>query len=521
MKRSEVTIVTLFVLAMLGMGAFVFRYYNNLAGAWAAWQAPKSPAGSVAPSSTAPVPGQPVSPAAPASDLPLTVPSGFSLRFVAKNIPGARVLAFVDSETLLVSQTSAGKVVVLKIKDGQESSRSEITKKIKRPHGVAIDPDDAGIVYIAGEDGIYRGSISSVDSFEKIISLPTGGRHYTRTIAFGPDKKLYVSIGSSCDTCIEEDPRRAAVYVLNKDGSDAKQFAKGLRNSVFFAWNPATGDLVGSDMGRDFLGDNLPPDEVNIIKSGANYGWPICYGKNIHDTEFDKNTYIRNPCLAPFETPSWIDLPAHSAPLGVAFVPTNSNWPEQYQGNLLVAYHGSWNSTTPTGYKIVRVAFDDEGEPGEVQDFISGWLQPDKTLLGRPVDLKFAPDGSLYVSDDKTGVLYRVTFGPEQAADELKVTEPPADSIIASPVLIKGVAPGPWFFEANFPIEVTSASGEALGGGFATAQTDWMTTANVPFIATINFKKSPTNSGFIIFKNDNPSGLPEKAKEFKFPIKFK
>ena len=144
---------------------------------------------------------------------------------------------------------------------------------------------------------------------------------------------------------------------------------------------------------------------------GGIFGWPICYGQNIHDAESDKNTYIRNPCMEPFETPSAIDIPAHSAPLGLAFVPENSRWPEEYRGDLLVAYHGSWNRSVPTGYKVVRIPFDESGNPASTpMDFITGFLTKTGEALGRPVDLKFGPDGNLYISDDKAGVIYKVTY---------------------------------------------------------------------------------------------------------------
>jgi glucose/arabinose dehydrogenase len=175
--------------------------------------------------------------------------------------------------------------------------------------------------------------------------------------------------------------------------------------------------MWATDMGRDLLGDDLPPDEINIVEEGKNYGWPTCYGANIHDTDFDKNTYIRAPCSAPFETPSLVDLPAHSAPLGIVFVPATSTWPREYWNNLLVAYHGSWNRSEPTGYKIVRFQLDTNGHFVNVnkstkvaiaEDFITGWLTK-AGALGRPVELVIGPDGALYVSDDKAGVIYKVT----------------------------------------------------------------------------------------------------------------
>jgi len=167
------------------------------------------------------------------------------------------------------------------------------------------------------------------------------------------------------------------------------------------------GKIWATEMGRDGLGDNTPPDEINIIEKGKNYGWPICYGKNIHDTNFDKKTYIRNPCMVPLETPSYVDLQAHSAPLGLDFVP-EEGWPESYWYNMLVAYHGSWNRSIPTGYKIVRINMDSKGKYLGTEDFITGWLTADGKKLGRPVDIKVSPGGTAYISDDQAGVIYRL-----------------------------------------------------------------------------------------------------------------
>jgi glucose/arabinose dehydrogenase len=160
-------------------------------------------------------------------------------------------------------------------------------------------------------------------------------------------------------------------------------------------------------MGRDFLGDNLPPDEINIIEENKNYGWPFCYGKNIHDSVFDKNTYIQNPCSSKIS--SFVDLPSHSAPLGLAFVP--KTWPKEFKGSLLVAFHGSWNRSEPTGYKISELQFSETGQFLQMKDFAFGWLSKDgKESLGRPVDLLFNEKGDLFVSDDKAGVVYKISY---------------------------------------------------------------------------------------------------------------
>lgn len=344
--------------------------------------------------------------------LPLKIPAGFSMSIFAKDLPGARVMIKDFFNNLWVSQTSEGTVSLLEInKDtGELANQGVVFKDLNHPHGLAFDPINKFALFIAEEDKIIKVPTYSEYDVQKIIDLPGGGNHFTRTLGFGPDNRLYISIGSSCNVCNETDNRRAAIFSMNQDGSDFKQFAKGLRNTVFFTWHPNTKEMWGTNMGRDLLGDNLPPDTINIIKQDNNYGWPICYGKNIHDTDFDKNTYIRNPCMEPFETPSHIDIQAHSAPLGLAFFPANSDWPKEYWNNLLVAYHGSWNRSVPTGYKIVRIKLDDKGNVlGEPEDFITGWLANGEAL-GRPVGIIIQPNGIIYISDDKAGVIYKVSL---------------------------------------------------------------------------------------------------------------
>jgi glucose/arabinose dehydrogenase len=173
------------------------------------------------------------------------------------------------------------------------------------------------------------------------------------------------------------------------------------------AVHPVTGQIWATEMGRDYLGDELPPDEINIIKESYDYGWPLCYGKNIHDTDFDKNT--DNPCKEPIMRASYIDIPAHSAPLGLAFFPVEG-WPKEYRYNLLVAYHGSWNRSEPTGYKIVRYRLDNMGNYLGREDFITGWLTRDNKALGRPVDILIRSDGVIFISDDKAGLIYKMTY---------------------------------------------------------------------------------------------------------------
>jgi len=324
-------------------------------------------------------------------------------------------MAFDGNGNLWVSQTKEGQISLLEIKDGEVINQSTPFRSLKNPHGLAFDPQDPFLLYFAEEDSITKVRTYSEDRGGKIADLPSGAGHFTRTLGFGPDNRLYVSIGSSCNVCSEKDNRRAKIFSMNKDGSDFKEFASGLRNAVFFTWSYIDGRMWATEMGRDWLGDDLPPDEINIVEKGKWYGWPWFYGKNVEDYDFSprsRPSFVEEPEL------SYIDLPAHSAPLGLAFVPEDppsheatdgqGGWPEEYWYDLLVAYHGSWNRAEPTGYKVVRVKLDDQGNYLGIEDFISGWLTKDGAL-GRPVDILLQPGGIMYLSDDKAGVIYKIT----------------------------------------------------------------------------------------------------------------
>jgi len=402
---KKILILFLTVTSVVGLAWAVNFYWHNFRGASPAFL---SPSGDIR--DFVPATGDNITtrPSENKTDFPLTLPDGFLISIFADDVPGARVMAFSGAD-LFVSQTKEGTISRLPIRDGRVSATELFLKNLRNPHGLAFDPHDYNMLYYATESGVYRVSVSDVASSEKIIDLPAGGRHTTRTLLFGPDDRLYVTIGSSCDVCEEAHPWLAGMISLKRDGSDVRIEAIGLRNAVFMDIEPITGNIWLTEMGRDRLGDDVPPDELNRLVIDGNtkdYGWPICYGQNIHDTDFDKNTYIRNPCEE--KIPAAVDLQAHSAPLGIAFVP-EEGWPEDYWYDALVAYHGSWNRTVPTGYKIVRHKFDADGNYLGVEDFISGWLTKDGAL-GRPVDVVAQPGGVLYVSDDKAGVIYQIRY---------------------------------------------------------------------------------------------------------------
>ena len=343
-------------------------------------------------------------------ELVFSLPAEFSIELFAKNLPGARIIAQDALGNFWISQPSEGAVSLVEVKNGKAININRVFTKLNNPHGLAIDPQDGALLYIAETNKISRVKLDSEEaSLEKIIDLPTGGRHFTRTIAFGPDDRLYVSIGSSCDVCIEEDEHRAAIYSMERDGSDFKKLADGLRNAVFFTWSEVDSKMWATEMGRDFLGDDFPSDEINIIEEGKFYGWPWCYGKNIPDTKFDILNKAQQICSE--AEASFIDIQAHSAPLGLAFIP-EEGWPEEYWYDLLVAYHGSWNRTEPTGYKIVRFKFNAKGNLEGSEDFITGWISGEE-ILGRPVGILVKPGGIMYITDDKAGAVYRVMYSSQ------------------------------------------------------------------------------------------------------------
>ncbi len=321
--------------------------------------------------------------------------------------PGPRMM-LVRGNTLLVSVPSQGTVIALRDmnNDGKADNATAFIGGLDQPHG--LDYSD-GWYYIAANDEAVRvrddngDFVADAGTLQVLTPLPSPGEHVTRTVRVR-GAYIYVSIGSTCNVCNEADPERAAIIRCGTDGSNCSVYARGLRNSVGLTLRPETDELFATENGRDFLGDNLPPDEINLIEEGKNYGWPICYGKNVHDTDFDKNIYIRNPCMEPFETPSRVDLQAHSAPLGLVFY-NGTAFPSSYAGKLFVAFHGSWNRVVPTGYKVVTV----DADTGAVTDFATGWLNG-SSVSGRPVDVAVAPDGSLFVSDDAAGKIYRIYY---------------------------------------------------------------------------------------------------------------
>ncbi len=326
------------------------------------------------------------------SDDTLRLPPGFKISVFAENLRNVRFMTLGPGNAVYASQPEMGVIVKLTDAnhDGIADSAVTIASGLKGPFGIAFRGDT---MYVGAESELVRFDPGAPDPV-KLMGLPGGG-HSTRTILFGPDGKLYVAVGSSCNLCEERDSMRAAVTQLNPNGSGGHVFAKGLRNTVGIAFNPKTGELWGGNNDRDNLGDDLPPEHINIIKDGRT-GKP--------------NPEYGSADCSNVEPPA-ITVQAHSAPLGLAFY-TGSQFPREYRGDAFVTLHGSWNRSVPTGAKVVRVEVDSGGHRAVgVEDFIVGWQRPDGKRWGRPVGLLVLPDGSLLVSDDMGGKIWRVTYG--------------------------------------------------------------------------------------------------------------
>lgn len=330
----------------------------------------------------------------------------------AKDLPGARVMARDGFGGIWVSRPKYGAVSLLEMSGSVVRQHYDAITGLKNPHGLAFNPAGTEL-YVAEETSIKKYLVYSDAPVQTIATLPVGGRHVTRTIAWGPDDRLYVSIGSTCDVCIEKNPLHGTIISMRPDGTDQKTVATGLRNAVFFDWSYVDGQMYATEMGRDGLGDALPPDEINRIASPysarsavPHFGWPYCYGNRTTDTAFSETFDCSTT------EPPHINLPAHVAPLGMAFIP-EEGWPEEWWYDMLVAEHGSWNSTEKVGYKIIRIPLDAHGNPeGEPVDFLTGFLQDD-IVKGRPVDLMIEPGGTLYITDDGAGLIYKGSFGVE------------------------------------------------------------------------------------------------------------
>lgn len=338
----------------------------------------------------------------------LTMPPGFTASVFAR-VGGARFMALGPDGAVYVSRPRSGEIVrvVDSDSDGVADAQAVVVSGLNRPHGLAFH---GGFLYIANTDGVVRVRLGADGKAttppRRLNSYSAGGGHWTRSIAFGADSAMYVAVGSSCNLCVERSPDRAAVMRYDADGRNGRVYSSGLRNAVGIAMHPVTNQIWVTQNERDNLPPNhedLPPEEINILEDGGDYGWPYCYGNRIPSPDGAFN----DPPRCARTIPPALEMQAHSAPLGMTFLDRATMLPPEMRGDALVAFHGSWNRSVPTGAKVVRVRIQD-GRPVSYEDFISGWQGANGRRWGRPADVLVHRDGSILISDDAEGVIYRV-----------------------------------------------------------------------------------------------------------------
>lgn len=339
----------------------------------------------------------------------LKVPEGFSISFFAKDVDNARSLALGDNGTVFVGNRKGKNVYALvdADKDGVAEKKYTVVSGLNTPNGVAFLN---GSLYIAELSKIWRidNIESTLDNPAKPVlvndSFPTEEHHGWKYIAFGPDGKLYIPVGAPCNVCDDnaKDKRFSSIMRMNADGSGLEVYAHGVRNTVGFTWEPQSKELWFTDNGRDMLGDDIPPDELNVAtKKDENFGFPYCHAGEVMDPEYGKGKNC-----ADFKSPA-AKLTPHGAALGIKFN-TGGMFPDKYKNQVFIAEHGSWNRSKPIGYRIM-LATVEGGEVKSYEPFIDGWLNNGEAW-GRPVDVLFLKDGSLLVSDDHANAVYRVTY---------------------------------------------------------------------------------------------------------------
>lgn len=339
------------------------------------------------------------------------LPPGFAIELYSDQVPEARSLALGSNGTVFVSTRKSGVLYALTDRDGDHRADRVHTfaAELNTPNGIAFHD---GALYVATREQILRypdieRRLQNPPKPEVIADgFPTDSHHGWRYLAIGPDQKLYVSVGAPCNVC--DRPGYANIQRLNLDGSGLETVAEGVRNSVGFDWHPQSGELWFTDNGRDRLGDDLPPDELNRApRPGLHFGFPYCHGEDIADPEFGGG----RDCTA--FTPPAQPLGAHVASLGMRFY-DGEMFPPEYRGDIFIAEHGSWNRSERVGYRISRIEVAADGQVTDYQPFASGWLK-DEVFSGRPVDVLVMPDGALLVSDDHSGAIYRISYrGSEQ-----------------------------------------------------------------------------------------------------------
>ncbi|AKH21487.1 PQQ-dependent sugar dehydrogenase [Sedimenticola thiotaurini] len=344
---------------------------------------------------------------AEAKGLPeIRLPDGFRIEVAIDGVPDARSMALGDQGTLFIGTRRSGRVYAVTDRDGDGrfDPPRVLLHGLRMPNGIAYRD---GALYVAENHRIVRydrieQQLDQPPEAVVLARLPSETHHGWRYLAFGPGDRLYVAIGAPCNSCSE--PGYGTIIRMRADGSERQVMAEGVRNSVGFDWQPDSGVLWFSDNGRDWLGDDLPADELNRApEPGLHFGYPYCHAGDLPDPE-----YGAQRACSEF-TPPALKLGAHVAALGVRFY-SGEQFPADYRGQLFIAEHGSWNRTVPDGYRIGLARIEGD-RVIDYSLFAEGWLSADG-VSGRPVDLLVMPDGALLVSDDHAGVVYRITYTP-------------------------------------------------------------------------------------------------------------
>lgn len=341
----------------------------------------------------------------------LRLPDGFKIEVWAEDVPNARSMTISENGTVFVGNRQEDKVyaIVDTNKDGKADKRYTLASGLRMPNGVAIKNGD---LYVAEVSRILKfpkiEKNLSNPTYEVVFDeYPTEGHHGWKFISFGPDGKLYVPVGAPCNICESEDEVFASITRLDVDQPNPKPevFAHGVRNSVGFDWDPTTGNLWFTDNGRDMMGDDIPDCELNVATAaGQHFGYPYWHAGTVKDPDFggnkDQNDYIKPAAK----------LGAHVAPLGMRFY-EGDMFPEKFKNQIFIAKHGSWNRSKKSGYNLTIAQKNGNNTISSEEVFISGWLDnASQEVWGRPVDVQELPDGSLLISDDMVGAIYRVTY---------------------------------------------------------------------------------------------------------------
>ena len=365
----------------------------------------------------------------------IRVPAGFEVSVFAKDLHNVRWLVVAPNGDIYASRREQADVLLLRDtdNDGRADLQKVVLQNAKYAHGLALHE---GRLYVVTDRKLMVADVQQDGTLSQprvlLDDLPDAGQHPSRTLAFGPDGWLYLSVGSTCNNCRETNAESATLLRMRPDGTGREVVAQGLRNTIGFGWHPRTGVLYGFDHGSDFQGDDEPPEELNAIVPNKHYGWPYCWGQR-QVTRFQVNEppQTTKADFCPTTEAPVLQYTAHAAPIGFVFY-TGTQFPQAYRGDAFVAFRGSWNRSQPSGYNVVRVRFDESGRPVGTEDFATGWLMtqppahaaqpgpaatPDECAkaarpaqFGRLAGLAQARDGSLLLAEDQNGVIYRLRY---------------------------------------------------------------------------------------------------------------